>query len=103
MTPSGDRRPAPATKPRMAAADALLKELKKTKDTTGKRSLSYFFPTQTCLVPGAPPDSTFSLEIFVRSRPDVDFSLFPGNVLLERANAPPALESFWESCDERLS
>ena len=84
-------------KSRIAAAQTTLRELQKTSD--GNNDLAFNAIAYTCVAPGVTPSDTYSLTIFVRTHPGVEFISLGGEVLVERSDQAGIAE-LWNACDD---
>ena len=85
-----------ADKARIEAAQAILKELQKTSD--GNNDLAFNAVAYTCVAAGVEPSDTYSLTIFVRTHPSVEFISLGGEVLVERSDQSGIAE-LWNVCE----
>lgn len=84
-------------KSRIAAAQTILRALQKTSD--GNNDLAFNAIAYTCIAPGVTPSDTYSLTIFVRTHPGVEFISLGGEVLVERSDQAGIAE-LWNECDD---
>ena len=83
-------------KSRIAAAQTILRELQKTSD--GNNDLAFNAIAYTCVAPDVTPSDTYSLTIFVRTHPGVEFISLGGEVLVERSDQTGIAE-LWNVCE----
>ena len=84
-----------ADKPRMHAADLELKALKAA--STGGNELTFQAEAHTCVDPSGPMPQTYSLTLYVRTHPGVDFVTLSDEWLADRADAGP-LAALFDTC-----
>ena len=84
-----------ADKPRMASADTTLKRLKA--ESTGGNELTFNAVALTCVDPTFVAPDTYSLTVFVRTHPDVDFMLLGDEMVADREETG-ALAALFSPC-----
>lgn len=82
-------------KPIVAAADATLQVMKE--DTPGQNELTFQAIANTCVEPSAAPEQ-YSLTVYVRSHPSVDFVTLSSEWIMDRSNEGLA-EMLFRECD----
>jgi len=88
---------AEADKPRMHTADNTLKALKAA--STGGNELRFQAVAHTCVEPEMEMPEIYSLTVFLRTHPDVDFVTLSEEWLADRQETGP-LAALFKPCDE---
>ncbi|MEM9939235.1 MAG: hypothetical protein AAF768_10335 [Pseudomonadota bacterium] len=82
-------------KPAIAAADTVLQVMKE--ETPGENQLTFQAIAHSCVEPGAAPEQ-YSLTIYVRSHPDVEFVTLNPELLADR-NDPTLGDIMFRACE----
>lgn len=82
-------------KRRVQAAQTILGELKKTSD--GNNDLTFNAIAYTCVAEGVEPSDVYSLTIYARSHPGVEFIPLGSEIEIARSEMPGVAE-LWDSC-----
>lgn len=86
----------PADRARMGAAGDKLQELRKT--SNGNNELTFNATAFTCVPQDVEAPDTYSLTVFARTSPDVEFITLSDEWLVERSDMAGVRE-LWDKCD----
>ncbi|GAB5457289.1 MAG: hypothetical protein Hens3KO_03190 [Henriciella sp.] len=84
-------------RPVMQAADAILQKLKQ--QSTGDNELTFQAVAHSCVEPDAPEPSQYSLTIYVRSHPGVDFVTLSEEWIADR-DANTVANPIFKTCED---